>query len=147
MKKIIALLLIVGICFLYSCLKDNGNPAPSRLTGNWILVNDSTYSGVCGLCAIVTQARSNYVGQPGDGFNFSSTGILYIKEGANRDTAAYNINQDTLKLSEDYKNLDDASGLKIIYIISNFTAHTLKLTGGSGYAPGIVYTHVIYLKK
>ena len=61
-----------------------------KLTGNWTLVNDSTYSTGSGNSGTGT----NYVGQPGDSFNFTEDGKLFIKEGTNIDTATYTVASD-----------------------------------------------------
>ena len=82
----------VLILALMSCTKNTAS-GPNILhsipvtliTGNWSLVYDSTYSGVG------TQNHAAvYTGQPGDYFNFSPDGHVYMKEGNIMDTLKYN---------------------------------------------------------
>jgi len=76
--------------FVFSCLascKKSGDSGPVTLIAKWSLINDSTaYGGA--LASPLTQ--KNYVGVPGDYFDFRADGKLYIKEGSKYDTLAYN---------------------------------------------------------
>jgi hypothetical protein len=76
--------------FVFSCLvscKKSGESGPVTLVAKWSLVNDSTaYGGA--LASPLT--KTNYVGVPGDYFDFRADGKLYIKEGSKYDTLAYN---------------------------------------------------------
>jgi hypothetical protein len=77
--------LLVFSCFA-SC-KKSGDSGPVTLVGKWSLVNDSTaYGGPLAL----PLTKTNYVGVPGDYFDFRTDGKLYIKEGSKYDTLAYN---------------------------------------------------------
>jgi hypothetical protein len=79
--------------------KDGANPVSNpvtpvamdtaKITGNWVLVNDSTFSTGSG--ASDHSTIGNYIGQGGDYFNFTADGKLYIKEGGAIDTATYTI--------------------------------------------------------
>src|SRR5476649_2744188 len=76
--------------FVFSCLascKKSGESGPVTLVAKWNLVNDSTASGGA-LASPLT--KTNYVGVPGDYFDFRADGKLYIKEGAKYDTLTYN---------------------------------------------------------
>src|SRR5437879_11809452 len=104
MKSITTVLLFACLCaVLFSCQKidvspelkvtapaaDIVSPMPSpdpvignvnttvQFAGNWVLVNDSTYS--TGTSVKPYGAGTNYSGQPGDHFHFTSDGKLYIK--------------------------------------------------------------------
>jgi len=149
MKKIITLLLVTAIGFsIASCHKGSGNPAPGTLNSNWQLVNDSTIYYSCGLCAVVTSANTNYVGRYGDYYNFNVNGTLYIKEGTALDTATYTLKQDTLQLTfSGYNGVQTKNGGALTYIVSNFTAHTLKLTSIPVITPSTLYKHIINLSK
>jgi hypothetical protein len=119
MKRITTILLFACLCaVLFSCQKNYINPelsitAPAndiisplpnpdpvignvnvtiQLSGDWILVNDSTYS--TNIFARTQSSGSNYLGQPGDHFHFTADGKLYIREGKNIDTAAYTVTSD-----------------------------------------------------
>ncbi len=76
--------------FVFSCLascKKSGDSGPVTLVAKWRLLNDSTaYGGPLASPLI----KKNYVGVPGDYFDFRADGKLYIKEGAKYDTLAYN---------------------------------------------------------
>lgn len=78
--------------FVFSCLascKKSNYIGPVTLVGKWKLINDSTaYDGALASPLI----KKNYVGIPGDYFDFRTDGKLYIKEGAKYDTLAYNMN-------------------------------------------------------
>ncbi|HEY4198736.1 MAG TPA: hypothetical protein VGM63_24515 [Mucilaginibacter sp.] len=61
------------------------------IQGDWTLVSDSTTtaSGATDHLTI-----TGYKGRPGDHFNFSDDGKLYITENAKNDTASYTITRD-----------------------------------------------------
>jgi hypothetical protein len=78
--------------FVFSCLascKKSGDAGPVTLVAKWSLVNDSTAFGGALASPLI---KKNYVGVPGDYFDFRADGKLYIKEGAKYDTLAYNMN-------------------------------------------------------
>jgi|SRR5471030_1798751 len=78
------------VLFVFSCIascKKSGDTGPVTLVAKWNLVNDSTASGGA---LPVPLAKTNYVGVPGDYFDFRADGKLYIEEGARYDTLAYN---------------------------------------------------------
>jgi len=75
--------------FFFSCLascKKSGNAGPATLVAKWNLVNDSTADGGPLASPLI---KTNYVGVPGDYFDFRADGRLYIKEGSRYDTLAY----------------------------------------------------------
>ena len=77
--------------FVFSCLvscKKSSDVSPVALVAKWNLVNDSTVFGGP-LAAPLT--NKNYVGVPGDYFDFRANGKVYIKEGTKYDTLAYNM--------------------------------------------------------
>jgi len=82
--------LLIGL-FVFSCLascKKSGDSGPVTLVAKWSLVNDSTAHGGA-LASPLT--KTNYVGVPGDYFDFRANGKLYIKEGSKYDTLTYNM--------------------------------------------------------
>jgi hypothetical protein len=91
-------------------------------------VNDTTYLAGS---AIFQGGSQNYHGVAGDYFNFTANGHLYIKEGANADTATYSvINGSQLNITWYYVNgtgfPNGAS--KGAFTVTNLTAHTVTLT-------------------
>ena len=87
MKSYYLLIALFVVSCLASCKKNlDADPTTSTtLTGKWDLVNDSSAYGE----SYIT--KTNYVGVPGDYFDFRANGNVYIKEGANYDTLAYNM--------------------------------------------------------
>src|SRR5947208_2904362 len=79
-------------CLFISCEKsaEADHQAPVTILHKWNLVNDSTYYGL-GL----NNHPVNYLGKPGDYFDFRADGYLYIREGSGLDTLSYSISSDT----------------------------------------------------
>jgi hypothetical protein len=85
MKPLYLLITLAGVSLcLYSCKKDS-NSGKISITGKWNLVSDTVNAGVNNGVPVI------YKGQPGNYFNFSADGHLYIKEGAVLDTVSYNV--------------------------------------------------------
>jgi len=150
MKHFINFLLFFAIIFLFSaCLKGVGDPAPSTLVGNWAIANDSTITGFWGLWSGRPDTGINYIGQPGDHFNFMSNGKVYIKEGAELDTGTYTLSKDNqLEIKFNYLNgQPNQGGWTKDYVLSQLTNHAAKLTGGTFVSPETSYTHIINLQK
>ena len=155
---IICTLIFVISAILTSCLKENVNKAVSSsaassslIGSNWTVVNDST-SVSAG--ASTPASGSNYIGKPGDYFNFTTYGKLYWSINGQRDTATYMISGDTIKFKSAYidgrTNIVD-SAYYPIYTISNLTGHNCTLFNsmivfGTAGAGGPVLT-TINLKK
>ncbi|MDB5142722.1 MAG: hypothetical protein JWQ66_1435 [Mucilaginibacter sp.] len=133
MKSIIIALLFACLAILSSCLKTEVNPdintAPAKdiisplsnpgtiigsipdpsviivkaapqIAGDWTLVSDSI-SNTIEVSDHLT--ITGYSGQPGDHFNFTADGKLYIAEADKKDTTNYTITRDN-KIAVSYPN-------------------------------------------
>ena len=78
-------------------IADMPNPAVIQvkayfsITGSWTLVSDSTTTAT-GASDHLT--ATGYKGKPGDHFNFTDDGELYIAEDSKSDTATYSVTRD-----------------------------------------------------
>ena len=118
------------------------------LTGNWTLVNDSTFS--TGIGATTQGTGTNYAGQPGDHFNFTAEGKVYIQEGKNIDTANYTITADR-KIIVNYLYFQGLPVTNYGSVIDSFNQLDLKagtVTLSSAIiTPGSSFTRIINLKR
>jgi len=120
MKPLRAFLILTGLLFcLYACKKDsNANPAP--IVGKWNVVSIET-RGV------------SHAGQPGDYYEFTANGALYIKGGTATATLNYTMSADsTITLT--FPSNPDA--LAEWGRITTFTAHSLVINGPYPVSPG-----------
>src|SRR5438477_5551885 len=86
MKTILIIFLLTFACLeLTSCKKDTA----VTILGTWNIINDSKTFGIG-----PNIQYQNYIGVPGDHFDFRADGNLYIKEGVNLDTLSYTIYPD-----------------------------------------------------
>jgi hypothetical protein len=96
MKKIgtITAIIFLVTAALISCKKMSEDPGAGTITGRWSLVSDSTYSAfqTVGPAIITTH---NYIGAPGDYYDFETGGVLSVRRGSfSTDTAAYTLTAD-----------------------------------------------------
>ncbi|WP_428330148.1 hypothetical protein [Mucilaginibacter sp.] len=139
MKTTIKLLFIIGLMLaLNACKKENTTIA--AITGKWNLVSDSTYAGVG-----YNNHPVNYIGQPGDYFNFTADGLVYTKEGSVLDTLTYSIQANNQLNISGFGII--LNGVPELSQISNFTAHTLKITAPRGITPGGQFGRVVSLTR
>jgi len=108
----------VIVLFVFSCqasCKKSGVTGPVTLIAKWELVNDSAAYGE----AYIT--KTNYVGVPGDYFDFRADGKVYIKEGAKYDTLTYHmVAPDSVSIKTfNVNNYPD--------VINPFTAHSASI--------------------
>ncbi len=175
MKRITTILLFACLCaVLFSCQKSYINPelsitAPAKdiisplpnpdpvignvnvtiqLSGDWILVSDSTYS--TSIFARTQGSGSNYLGQPGDHFHFTADGKLYIQEGKNIDTAAYTVTSDK-KIIINYLYYQGAPVTNYGSIVDSFDqvglrANTVTLNSGT-ITPDGSFRRIINLQR
>jgi hypothetical protein len=180
MKSIIIALLFACLAVLSSCLKTDVNPdintAPAKdiisplsnpgtivgnipdpsvivvkaapqITGDWTLVSDST-SNIAGTSDNGT--ITVYSGQPGDQFNFTGDGKLYIAEDNKKDTADYIITKDN-KIALSYPHqtqngvINDAVGLNVFNPVG-LTRQSVTLVSAVT-TPGGSTVRTIHLKK
>jgi hypothetical protein len=119
MKTIRAFLILTGLLFcLYACKKDS-NTNPGSIIGKWNVVSIET-SGV------------SHAGQPGDYYQFTANGALYIKGGNSTATLNYTIADSTITLT--FPSIPDA--LAEWGRITTFTAHSLVINGPYPVSPG-----------
>jgi hypothetical protein len=103
-----ALLAIIA----FSCKKSSTH----SIVGNWSIIDDSTK--FVASSSAYSSYHSDYIGQPGDYYNFSTNGMMYVKEGAARDTMAYAI------LSNGQVRCTPSPGFTENYNASEITATT-----------------------
>ena len=76
--------LLTFYLFTLACKKETH---PS-IAGKWQIVNDSTrFIGN----ASNSSWHADYIGQPGDFYDFRSNGMMYVKEGPKLDSMAYEV--------------------------------------------------------
>jgi hypothetical protein len=123
MKILKAFLIITSLPFCFSaCKKPAVNPVnPGPVVGKWNIVSVASSTGVGANNHVV-----NYAGQPGDYFEFTSTGILYTREGTALDTFNYTMISDTSII---IKAPGNTSGIAQPGRITTFTAHSLVIYG------------------
>jgi hypothetical protein len=119
--------------------------ADSLYTGRWSLVNDSTILQYWGIWADKPQTGLNYKGKPGDYYNFTSGGTVYLSENDFVDTATYiKMQLDTMELQ--FPNNPPGNPEKLI--VSKYTQHTTTLTDAFPVVtPEILVTHMVNLKR
>jgi hypothetical protein len=180
MKSIIIALLFACLAVFSSCLKTEVNPdistAPAKdivsplsnpgtiignipdpsvivvkaapqITGDWTLVSDST-ANIAGTADNGT--ITGYPGQPGDHFNFTADGKLYIAEADKKDTTNYTITRDNkIVLSDPHQTqnsvINFAAGLNVFNPV-NLTGQSVTLVSAVT-TPGGSMLKVIHLKK
>jgi hypothetical protein len=128
----------VIVFFVFSCLascKKSGVTSPVTLVAKWGLVNDSTAYGE----SYIT--KTNYVGVPGDYFDFRADGKVYIKEGAKCDTLTYHmVGRDSVSINtfnvNNYPN-----------VIDPFTAHNAAIHSSNFPIFWVTNYRMINLKK
>ena len=118
------------------------------LTGDWILVSDSTYS--TGVDASDHTTIGKYIGQGGDHFNFTADGKLYIKEGGAIDTATYTITANrNIEINYSYyagMPVSTPGSMMANFVQMNLTDHSVTLNGTISTSNG-TSSRVINLKR
>lgn len=128
------LLALALITIAFSCKKSSHN----SIIGNWSIINDSTNFVASGNAA--SSFHSDYIGQPGDYYNFSTNGMMYVKEGAALDSMAYEI------LSNGQVRCTPSPGFTQKYTASEVTATTATFNIIVSKGDGIL-TKLIHLRK
>jgi len=111
----------VIILFVFSGLascKKIGATTPITLVARWDLLNDSSASLVYGG---VVKANNNYIGVPGDYFDFRADGKVYIKEGAKYDTLTYHM------VAPDSVSINTFNVNNYPDVIDPFTTHSASI--------------------
>jgi hypothetical protein len=156
MKKPVILVGSLLICLAFaSCLKDHLNkltPIPvttSNLASKWTLVNDTTTTSFWGIWGGRAPVGSNYIGQPGDYYTFTSYGKLYIHQNTTIDTQTYKLGHDTVWIRTAYidgeTNQVDST-YNPWYIITSLTSDKCTLTSFF-ITPETTYNSVINLSR
>jgi len=126
MEKIIKIGLTSFIVFMIISFKNNTH---FTILGNWNIETDSTFQGV-GL----NNHAVNYVGIPGDYFDFRNDGNVYIKESKTFDTLSYKLISDTSIIIKSFGVIQN--GIPEISHITNLSAYhasifaPIELTSG-----------------
>ena len=128
------LLPLALIIIAFSCKKSSKN----SIVGKWSIIDDST-KFVAGSNA-ASSYHSDYIGQPGDYYNFSTNGMMYVKEGAALDSMAYEI------LSNGQVRCTPSPGFTQNYTASEVTATTATFNIIVNRGDGIL-TKLIHLRK
>jgi len=117
---------VAALLYLTACTKtavSSNKYEPTRLTGKWNLVNDSTFEG-----AGFSNHQVDYTGEAGDYFSFSANGYVYTKEGAVLDTLTYRMISDTSIIISNFGLI--LNGVPDTSTITGLTANNgLGLTG------------------
>jgi hypothetical protein len=146
MKNLLLLMLFSLALVWASCQKNDGSVNTS-IAGNWSVVMDTTWTS--GIGPYGTPSSHKYAGVPGDYYNFTTAGKLYVKEGTEKlDTADYTVSGDTLKLTYNYLyeggvTIQGAAGR---FIISTLNNQNLVLTQDFA-TPGGIIDETVVLKR
>ena len=135
-KHILLITASLMLC-LYACKKDGSQPS---LIGKWNIVSDSTYVG-----AGLSNHQVDYMGQPGDYFDFTSNGTVYTKEGSILDTLSYNLVSNTEIVIGAFGLI--ANGVPAISHITNFTSYTINIASPVDLTPGGIFGRKIRLSR
>ena len=137
MRKFIPLILAAALSLgVLSCRKSANYPP---IVGKWNIVNDSTDFESLGVLPNYPSFHSNYIGQPGDYYDFRPSGMMYTKEGAVVDSMAYEVVQGQVHCTP-------SPGFTTTYVASNITATTATFTI-KGFQSGGNLTKIINLSK
>jgi len=128
------LLPLALIIIAFSCKKSSNY----SIVGKWSIIDDSTKFDASSRAA--SSYHSDYIGQPGDYYNFSANGMMYVKEGAALDSMAYEI------LSNGQVRCTPSPGFTQNYTASEVTATTATFNIIVSRGDGIL-TKLIHLKK
>jgi hypothetical protein len=125
MKPHQLLMVLFAFCFLTNCKKDKPAIGPPTLIAKWNLVSDYTANHLAQI--------NNYIGVPGDYFDFREDGKCYVKEGSIYDTLSYAKKNDTTItiVPFAYNNAAYFSGQG-----NPLTLHAATLTSAGPYPPG-----------
>jgi len=115
--------------------KDN----QASIIGEWNIVSDSSYVGVG-----AGNHLTVYDGQPGDYFDFSSDGKLYIKKNGTLDTLYYNSTSNVTMTTASYP---DSMRTSQQYTIYNLSAHNATITTGIFETQGGVFGRTVTLDR
>ena len=143
MKKIVSFGITTCIIFfLVNCKKNSvsANDTITGISGYWDIVNDSSFVGVG-----VSNHLEGYKGQPGDYFNISTDGFIYVKEGRNLDTLGYTRTSDTTIIIASFGLI--ANGVPAISHITHLTAHTATIHAPVAITPGGEFGRKVILKR
>jgi hypothetical protein len=140
-----SVILAVLVFSFSACLKNGVKPQSSPATsleGDWALVNDSTTITPWGLWQGEPVSGINYVGTSADYFHFTDNMVYYFDNGF-KDTATYSLKKNYLYLGYTTQYGKDT----VVYQVSNFTSHTVTLSGDTATDPEQVFTHIINLRR
>ena len=145
---IVVIYLVFLTIIVVSC---NKTITQASLAGKWNIINDSIPVDRSGV-ENIGSGGLNYIGTKNDYYNFTIDSILYLKEGANLDTATYSVSNNKITLL--YRpfhgaiigNLSGFSGVSGSYTITNLTANTMTLSTSFGVQGG-EETEVVNLKR
>jgi hypothetical protein len=134
---ITATILCVGIC-LFSCEKDASGIS---ITGKWGITSDSLYTGV-GL----NNHLEVYDGKPGDYFDFSSDGHIYINESGRMDTLAYVMYPGDSILVQSFGVTYNGATLTSCHIV-NLSSSNLTIQTPRVITPGGIFGRTVHLAR
>ena len=137
MKSILIIFLLAFACLeLTSCKKDTA----VTILGKWNIINDSKTFGIG-----PNIQYQNYIGVPGDHFDFRTDGNLYTKEGANLDTLSYTIYPDNKITIASFGWV--VNGVSIMSDITSLTSHLATIHAPNINNPGGVYERTLNLSR
>ena len=139
--------LVVVACILlcFACTKKSVpiccglNPPDVSIFHNWNIVSDSTYTGIG-----VTNHPVAYIGHPGDYFNVTTNGVIYMNEGGILDTLTYQLLTDSTIIVSSF-----GITLNGVPTTSNFsfTATTMHISSPTIAIPAGVFGRKISLSR
>ena len=131
---------LVVLLYLTACTKKSGSSNDTEsagITGKWNVISDSTFEG-----AGSWNHPVDYVGRPGDYFNFSSNGSVYTEESLVPNVLTYRMVSDTRIIISDFgliaNGVQDTSTITDLTVnsVSNNTAQTIVIESPLDLTPG-----------
>lgn len=133
---------MAGVMFcLYACKKPDGVEGSNiSILGKWNIVSDSSHVGIG-----ISNTAVNYIGQPGDYFDFRNNGIIYTREGSILDTLNYTLISDTKIAIPQFDAI--LNGEAQTSTITKFTSHSLDIAAPRVITPGGVFGRTVQLSR
>jgi hypothetical protein len=138
LKNLIVILVLTP--FLISCSKIKQVKVSADISGKWNVVSDSSIDGFG-----INNHAINFIGQPGDCFNFSASGSLYIKEGLDFDTLKYKLVINSSIVIDGFGAT--LNGIQDTTNIINFTPHTAVVSSPLIITPGGEFQRKVTLSR
>lgn len=134
------------LLYLTACKKTKGSSngsAATSITGKWNLLTDSTFVGVG-----TGNHEVDYIGQPGDYFDFNTNGTVYTKEGDVLDTLTYKLLSESTMIISDFGASGDTCTVNSMTVSNGEgTGQFLYITSPFFFTPGGTFGRKVSLSR